>query len=89
MYPSIQAAGLLEAMGRRSLEVYLAAEILEEFVMFPGKRRGGGLWEKIVQGIEGVGVGRDWSCFLVSFIWAGVFAGFGWALDRMRWRIKL
>src|SRR5204863_824737 len=51
IYPSIQAAGLLEAMGRRSLEVYLAAEILEEFAMFSGKRWEAGLWEEILKGI--------------------------------------
>lgn len=76
-------------MGRRSLEVYLAAEILQEFVMFPGKRRGGGVWESIVRGISGMGVNRKWSCFIVSFVWGVVFAGFGWVLDFMGWRIRL
>lgn len=78
-------------MGRRSLEVYLAAEILQEFVMYPGKRRGGGFWERIVRWIDaGTGVrGREWSCLVVSFVWAGLFAGFAWMLDRLGWRIKL
>jgi predicted acyltransferase len=89
LYPAIPGTQLIEAMGRRSLEVYLAAEILQEFVMFPGKRRGGGLWETWVRSVVGVGVAREWSCLLISFCWAGVFAGFGWFLDRKGWRIKL
>lgn len=91
LYPRIPIPGLrlLESMGRRSLEVYLAAEILQEFVMYPGKRRGGGLWERIVGGISGLGVERRWSCLVISVLWAGVFAGFGWVLDFMGWRIRL
>src|SRR5579859_4931563 len=54
----IPGISLLESMGRRSLEVYLAAEILQEFAMYPGKRRGGGVWEGVVGGLEGTGVGR-------------------------------
>jgi len=76
-------------MGRKSLEVYLAAEILQEFVMYPGKRRAGGVWETVITLLEKLGVGRAWSCFLVSFVWAGLFAGFGLALDWMGWKIKL
>ena len=89
IYPMIRGTNLLEAMGRRSLEVYLAAEILEEFMMYSGKRRGGGLWEKIVRGVEGVGLGRAGSCLLVSFCWASAFAWFGWVLDQIGWKIKL
>jgi hypothetical protein len=89
IYPSLRGTQLLEMMGKRSLEVYLAAEILQEFVMYPGKRHGGGMWEGLVRGVEKVGIGRSWSCFLVSFGWAGIFAGFGWILDRLGWRIKL
>src|ERR1700730_14470272 len=53
LYPSLPIPGitLLEAMGRKSLEVYLSAEILQEFVMYPGKRRGGGLWESVIRGL--------------------------------------
>ena len=76
-------------MGRRSLEVYLTAEIFQEFVMYPGKRFGGGVWGIVVNAVEKVGIGRGWSCFLVSFGWAGLFAGFGFVLDWMGWRIKL
>ena len=54
----------LEVMGRRSLEVYLAAEITEEFVMYPGKRRGGGIWEVVLSGLGRLGVGgRSLSAF--------------------------
>jgi hypothetical protein len=76
-------------MGRKSLEVYLAAEILQEFVMWPGKRRGGGLWEMMVRGVERVGWGRGVSCGIVSLGWAGMFAGLGILLDFMGWRIRL
>jgi hypothetical protein len=76
-------------MGRRSLEVYLTAEILQEFLMYPGKRAGGGIWEMIINQIINIGLTRRWSCFLVSLLWAGVFAGFGVILDFMGWRMKL
>ena len=76
-------------MGQRSLEVYLAAEVLQEFVMYPGKRRGGGVWEMVVRGLQGVGMGRNWSCLFVSFGWAGLFTGFAFALDYLGWNIKL
>ena len=91
VYPSIPIPGirLLEAMGRRSLEVYLAAEILQEFVMYPGKRRGGGLWESIVQKVCWLGMKRTWGCLLVSLGWGMIFAGFGWVLDVMKWKIRL
>jgi predicted acyltransferase len=89
LYPSLPGTQLIEAMGRRSLEVYLAAEILQEFAMFPGKRPGGGMWETCVRWVIGIGVAREWSCLFVSFCWAGLFAGFGWVLDRKGWRIKL
>lgn len=81
--------GFLEIMGRRSLEIYITAEILQEFIMYPGERHGGGCWEILVSGLEGVGIGRGWSCFLVSLGWGGMFSGFGWILDRRGWRIKL
>jgi predicted acyltransferase len=89
MYPSLRGTQWVETMGRKSLEIYLAAEILQEFVMWPGKRRGGGVWEGVVRGLEWVGWGRRWSCLVVSLGWAGVFAGFGILLDFMGWRIKL
>jgi len=91
IYPSLPVPGvrLLETMGRRSLEVYLAAEILQEFVMYPGKRRGGGVWEDLVRGICTLGVERRWSCLAVSLGWGVVFAGFGWGLDVMGWRLRL
>ena len=91
LYPSISIPGvrLLEAMGRRSLEVYLAAEILQEFVMYPGKRRGGGLWESIIRKVCGLGVKRTWSCLLASLVWGMIFAGFGWVLNVMNWKIRL
>jgi hypothetical protein len=76
-------------MGRRSLEVYLAAEISQEFLMYPGKRAGGGIWEMAVRQIINIGLTRQWSCFLVSLLWAGVFAGFGAVLDSMGWRMRL
>jgi predicted acyltransferase len=90
-YPNIPVPGipLLEAMGRKSLEVYLAAEILQEFVMYPGKRHGGGLWESMVQKVCWIGVERTWSCLLVSLGWGMAFAGFGWIVDLMNWKIRL
>ena len=89
LYPAIRSMQFLEVMGRRSLEVYLAAAIAEEFIMYPGEQRGGSTWEIMLSGLERLGIGRSWSCFLVSFGWAGLFAGFGWVLDWMGWRIKL
>jgi predicted acyltransferase len=89
IYPSIKATKFLEVMGQKSLEVYLAAEILQEFVMYPGKRRGGGLWEVVVGGLQAFGVPRDWSCLLVSTVWAGLFTGVAYALDYLGWKIKL
>jgi predicted acyltransferase len=88
VYPSLKISPL-EAMGRRSLEVYLAAEILQEFAMYPGKRTSGSLWEGIVKLVMDFGVSRRWGCLLLSTVWAGVFAAFGWILDRYEWRIKL
>jgi predicted acyltransferase len=89
IYPSIHGTQFLEAMGRRSLEVYLTAEIFQEFVMYPGKRHAGGAWGIVVSALERLGLGRERSCFLVSFGWAWLFAAFGFALDWMGWRIKL
>jgi predicted acyltransferase len=77
---------LLETMGKKSLEIYLAAEILQEFAMYSGKRAG--LWEGSVGLGEGF-VAREWSCLFVSFLWALMFAGFGVWLDWMGWGIKL
>lgn len=89
MFPSIKATQFLEVMGRQSLEVYLAAEILQEFVMYRGQRRGGGLWETVVRGLEGVGMERNWSCLCVSLGWAGIFTGVAFALNFMGWKIQL
>ena len=76
-------------MGRRSLEVYLAAEILQEFAMYPGNRHEGGIWETLVHGLEYLGASRSWSCLVISFLWASMFSGFGIILDRMGWKMKL
>ena len=89
VFPSVRATRFLEVMGQRSLEVYLAAEILQEFVMYPGKRRAKGVWEMVVRGLQGVGVGRGLSCLLVSLGWAGLFSGFAFALDYFGWKLKL
>ena len=77
-----------EAMGRRSLEVYLAAEILQVFAMYKWNEAGGP-WESVVTVLMWWGVSRPWSCLIVSLIWAFAFAGFGWVLGRFGWRIKL
>jgi predicted acyltransferase len=87
--PSISFVKPLETMGRYSLEIYLAAEILQEFIMFPGKRNGGGLWEVLVSWVEDIGIGRSLSCLFVSFCWAVSFAWFGSALDLLGWKMKL
>jgi hypothetical protein len=88
IYPFIPFTTPLQTMGRQSLEVYLAAEILQEFVMYPGKRNGGGMWEVIVGGIEKLGVRRDWSCLLISVVWAGIFTGFGCVFEWLGWKIR-
>jgi predicted acyltransferase len=87
--PSIRFTNFLEVLGQRSLEVYLAAEILQEFVMYPGKRRGGGTWEGVVGGLQGWGVGRSWACLVVSLGWASVFTMFAYVLKGLGWRLKL
>jgi len=89
IFPSLPGTKVIEAMGRRSLEVYLAAEILQEFAMYPGKRRGGGSWEQVVRALVHLGIPRAWICLCVSVCWAGLFAGFGWFLDFMGWRMRL
>jgi predicted acyltransferase len=88
-HPSIRFTNFLEVLGQRSLEVYLVAEILQEFVMFPGKRRGGGTWEGVVGVLQAFGVGRSWACLLVSLGWAWVFTGFAYILKGLGWRLKL
>jgi len=89
VFPSLPGTKIIEAMGRRSLEVYLAAEILQEFAMYPGKRRGGGAWERVVIALTNLEIPRAWICLFVSVCWASVFAGFGWFLDYMGWRMRL
>jgi len=87
--PYIPGLPTLETMGRKSLEIYLAAEILQEFLMYPGKRKGGGMWEGVVRGLQGMGLGREWACFWVSFGWAVGFGWVGWGLEYLGWKIKL
>jgi hypothetical protein len=60
IYPSIRIP-LLESMGQRSLEVYLAAEICQEFTNLG--------WEQAIDWLVGFGVGVSWSwwCLLVLF----------------------
>lgn len=89
IYPSIRSLSPLEALGRRSLEIYLLAEILQEFAMHPGKRTGEGLWDKAVQGLVEIGMGRGTSCLVVSCIWSLMFTGIGVMLDRLGWRLRL
>jgi hypothetical protein len=68
-------------MGRRSLEVYLAAEISQEFANLG--------YAEVVYWLVDWGVGVRWSWLLLSIIWAGVFAWFGFVLDRFGWRLRL
>jgi predicted acyltransferase len=90
-FPALRIPGLstLEIMGRQSLEIYFIAEILQEFVMYPGKRRGGGVWEKVVRLMQRSGMPRDWACLVVSSVWAVGFAMVGTGLNRLGWKIKL
>ena len=73
-------------MGRRSLEVYLCAEILLKFAMYP--RSTGGLWGLVVRELTRFGIERKWSCLMMSCCWAGVFAALGFVLDLAGWKIK-
>jgi len=68
-------------MGKHSLEVYLAAEILQEFC--------NGGFEVVVNGLVGLGIMRNWACLLISFGWAWGFALVGWGFNCMGWKIRL
>jgi len=88
-HPSLRATNFLEVLGQRSLEVYLVAEFLQEFVMYPGKKSGGGAWEGVVRGLQGWGLARSWACLIVSLGWAWTFTGFAYVLKGLGWRLKL
>jgi len=64
-------------MGRRSLEVYLAAEICQEFANLG--------WERVVDWLVGFGVGFSWSWSFLLVLFGLVFLlsldGFWMMLD--------